>query len=134
LTKVEFDVRYNYEEADSGILLPVRLVFASQQVELRARLDTGASDCIFDAHYADLLGIEITSGLERAYRTVTGSFRAFGHEVTLMTLGLEWNAIVFFYDSGNPSNAFLGRRGWLDRVRLGIIHYEQQLLLDHYNH
>ncbi len=57
-------------------------------VELRARLDTGAADCLFDRFYADVLGLP-DSGVERYYRTITGSFQAFGHEVTVETLGLQ---------------------------------------------
>jgi hypothetical protein len=55
---------------------------------------------------------------------VAGSFKAHGHEVTIETLGLEWTATVFFHAMGNPAHAFVGRRGWLDRVRLGVVHYE----------
>jgi hypothetical protein len=54
-------------------------------VELRARLDTGDSDCIFDESYLEILGIT-TPGLQRDYRTVTGLFRASGHEITIETL------------------------------------------------
>jgi len=111
-------------------------VFRLSQTEVRIHercLDTGASDCLFDAHYADLLGIDVRSGFEKTYRTVAGSFRAFGHEVTIVTLGFEWLATVFFYESSNPANAFVGRRGWLDRVRLGLVHYEQDIYLSQYS-
>jgi hypothetical protein len=40
--------------------------------------------------------------------------------------------MVFFHAMGNPAHAFVGRRVWLDRVRLGIVHYEQRLLLGQY--
>ena len=106
------------------------------KVALKARLgqfaqneeDTGAADCLFDRFYADILRLpEI--GVERTYRTVTGLFQAFGHEVTIETLGLQWRALVFFHAMGNPAHAFIGRRGWLDRVRLAIVHREQRLFL-----
>jgi hypothetical protein len=131
LTSLEFDAGLNYEETPAGILIPVRLSYGNRSVELKARLDTGAADSIFDASYADILGLA-DSGIQREYRTVVGSFNAHGHEVTIETLGMEWTAMVFFYAMGNPSHAFVGRRGWLDRVRLGIVHYEQRLLLGQY--
>ena len=130
---LEFELRHSYLQTASGILVPITLVHGDQQVELKARLDTGASDCLFDAHYEDLLGIDVQSGFEKTYRTVAGSFRAFGHEVTILTLGFEWLATVFFYESSNPANAFVGRRGWLDRVRLGLVHYEQDIYLSRYS-
>ena len=132
LTSPEFDSELHYEETPAGILIPIRLTHGNRSVELRARLDTGAADCIFDDSYAAILGLP-DSGIQREYRTVAGSFKAHGHEVTIETLGLEWTAMVFFHAMGNPAHAFLGRRGWLDRVRLGIVHYEQRLLLGHYD-
>ena len=51
----------------------------------------------------------------------------------MRTIGLEWSAMVYFHDSGSPSNAFVGRNGWLDRVRLGLIHYDQRMLLSQYD-
>jgi predicted aspartyl protease len=132
LISLEFDADLDYEATSAGILVPIRLVHGDRSVELRARLDTGASDCLFDRFYSDVLGLP-DSRVEREYRTVTGSFKAFGHEVTIETLGLEWSAMVFFHAMGNPAHAFVGRRGWLDRVRLGIVHYEQKLFLGQYS-
>jgi hypothetical protein len=131
LISLDFDADLRYEETAAGILVPVRLIHGNHSVDLRARLDTGASDCIFDESYADVLGLS-GPGIQRIYRTVTGSFKARGYEITLETLGLQWAAFVFFHATGNPAHAFLGRRGWLDRVRLGIVHYEQTLLLGPY--
>jgi hypothetical protein len=132
LISLEFDADLEYEATSAGILVPIRLVHGDRSVELRARLDTGASDCLFDRFYSDILGLP-DSGVEREYRTVTGSFKAFGHEVTIETLDLQWSALVFFHAIGNPAHAFVGRRGWLDRVRLGIVHYEQKLFLAQYS-
>jgi hypothetical protein len=50
----------------------------------------------------------------------------------IATFGLEWSAMVFFHAMGNPARGFVGRRGWLDRVRLGIVHYDQRLLFGPY--
>jgi hypothetical protein len=101
-----------------------------EALKLTARLDTGAADCLFDRFYAEVLDLP-ESGVERHYRTVTGSFRAFGYEITIETLGLQWFALVFFHSMGDPAHAFLGRRGWLDHVRLGIVHDQRRLFLGH---
>jgi hypothetical protein len=130
LSSLDFDAELEYEETSAGILIPIRLIHGDRSVELTARMDTGAADCLFDRFYADILGLP-DSGVERYYRTVTGSFQAFGHEVTVETLGLQWSALVFFHAMGNPAHAFVGRRGWLDRVRLGIVHDERRLFLGH---
>jgi predicted aspartyl protease len=132
LTLLEFEAELHYEDTPAGIMVPIRLTHGNRSVELRARLDTGAADCIFDDSYADILGLT-DSAIQREYRTVTGSFKAQGHEVTIETLGLEWTAMVFFHAMGNPAHAFIGRRGWLDHLRLGIAHYEQRLFLAQYS-
>lgn len=95
LTSLKFDAELRYEETPAGIVVPIRLTHGDRRVELRARLDTGAADCIFDDSYADILGFT-DSRIMREYRTVAGSFKAIGHEVAIETLGLEWTAMVFF--------------------------------------
>jgi hypothetical protein len=132
LISLDFEAQHEYEDSAAGILVPIRLIHGDRSVELRARVDTGAADCLFDRFYADALGLA-RSGFERNYRTVTGSYNAFGHELTIETFGLQWQAMVFFHAMGNPGHAFVGRRGWLDRLRLGIVHYEQRLFLGRYD-
>jgi len=81
-------------------------------------------------------GILIPVQVALAEKTVdrtAGSFIAHGHEVTLPTLELEWNAVVYFYAAATRQNNFLGRRGWLDRVRLGLVHHDQQIYLSGYS-
>jgi hypothetical protein len=128
LSSLGFDADFAYEESAAGILIPIRLIHNDRSVELSARLDTGAADCLFDRFYAEILDLP-NVGVERNYRTITGSFHAFGHEVTIETLGLRWSALVFFHAMGNPAHSFVGRRGWLDRVRLGIVHHDRKLFL-----
>lgn len=133
MAKLDFEVDYSYEATAEGIVVPVEILVGDRTVGLTARLDTGAADCVFDSFFAEVLGIQVNGGDCRTYRTVAGSFVAYGHEVTLRTLGLEWSATVYFYAAATPRNNFIGRRGWLDRVRLGLVHYDQQLYLGHYN-
>ena len=128
MSALDFHAELTYEESAAGILVPIRLIHGDRSVELTARLDTGAADCLFGRFYADILGLP-DSGVERNYRTVTGSFQAFGHEVSIETLGLQWSALVFFHAMRNPAHAFVGRRGWLDHVRLGIVHDERRFYL-----
>lgn len=65
--------------------------------------------------------------------SVRGSFLAYGHEATLIALGVEIVATVYFAaDQHFPINA-LGRVGWLDRVRLGLVDYESRLYLSAYD-
>jgi hypothetical protein len=89
LIALEFDLLYRYDLTPSGIIVPVELVLADRRIVLPARLDTGSSDCLFDRSFAELLGIGVESGYQRTYRTVAGSFSAFGHELALRTQGMN---------------------------------------------
>lgn len=55
LSSLDFDADLEYQETAAGILVPVRLIHGDRSVELTARLDTGAADCLFDRFYAEML-------------------------------------------------------------------------------
>jgi hypothetical protein len=59
-----------------------------------------------------------------AFQTANSSFEAFGHDLTIIVLGLELATRAFFFADPNIAKNVLGRSGWLDRVRLGLIDYE----------
>ena len=63
---------------------------------------------------------------------MAGSFVAYEHEVTLHTLGIEFSAVVFFAQDPAFSKSFVGRSGWLDRLRVGIVDYDRLLFLSAY--
>lgn len=64
---------------------------------------------------------------------MAGSFVAYEHEVTIHTLGIEFLAVVFFAHDPAFSKSFVGRSGWLDRLRVGIIDYDRLLFLSAYD-
>lgn len=39
--------------------------------------------------------------------------------------------MVYFYAAARQRNNFIGRRGWLDRVRLGLVHFTIDVYLGH---
>lgn len=129
---LEFDTSHHYSEPADGINIPITLCIGRQSVELLAKLDTGAAHCIFERKYAEMLGLEVESGRLQRFRTVAGSFSAYEHEVTIQTLGIEFSATVFFAEDSAFNRNFLGRSGWLDRLRIAIIDYDRTLFLSPY--
>ena len=129
---LEFATTYNYNTLKTGISLPVILRSGETFVEIHAKLDTGSSHCIFERKHAELLDLEIESGEPTTIGTATGSFHAFQHHIILITFGLSWEATVCFIAEEGIKYNILGRQGWLDRVKLGLIDYEGKLLLSHY--
>lgn len=125
---LDFDASHRYASTD-GIEIPDELRVGGQGVELIARLDTGAAHCIFERRYAEALGLDVESGRMQRFRTMAGSFVAYEHEVTLHTLGVEFPAIVYFAHDSGFNRSYLGRCGWLDRLRIAIIDHDRLFFL-----
>lgn len=119
--------------SDSAITVPVTLFSSTHNlVQIRPKLDTGSDYCIFRRTHAELLELDVESGVRQMMATATGTFPTWGHEVTITVLGLEWQAVVYFAESDDFRLNVLGRQGFLDRVRLGLVDYEQLLYLSSY--
>jgi hypothetical protein len=122
-----------YDTTRPGITLPVTLSAGAQSLAFKAKLDTGSSYCIFTRFVGEKLGLAIEAGMAQRISTATGTFMAYGHEVRLSVLGLDYDATVYFAEDPNFGRNVLGRQGWLDRVRLGLIDYDGKLYLSDYN-
>lgn len=130
---LSFRTQYTYDTQSLGITVPVFLNCGEARVELHAKVDTGASACIFARGHGELLGLEIESGTPEYFGTVTGRFKTYGHTVMLSVLGHEFESIVYFAESQSHNRDVLGQQGWLNRIRLGLIDYDGQLYLSDYN-
>lgn len=133
MEQLSFAQSLSYDTSKKGITLPVFLQSPIDSVRFGAKLDTGASFCIFERKHGERLGFDIESGIEETIATVTGKFLAYGHDVSLTVLGIELYTTVYFAADENFTRNVLGRQGWLDRVRLGLIDYEGKLFLSNYN-
>ena len=130
--EVSFDETYFYNTLKIGITVPVILQLNDRLVEIEAKIDTGAENSIFERRHGETLGLEIESGAEKIFSTVTAAFVTYEHEITLNILGNEIFSTVYFAKEESFTRNVLGRQGWLDRVKLGLIDYEGKLLLSSY--
>ena len=131
--QLEFSQVYRYRSTASGISIPVVLKSGGEVADLLAYLDTGASDCLFERKHGELLDLEIEAGDRRTFRTATGGVDAFGHIVELEVLGLNFESMVYFFGDERINKNLLGRAGWLDRIRLGLVDYDGELYLAPYD-
>jgi hypothetical protein len=129
---LEFDELYEYNTLLSGIDLPIQLSLGDNIAEFRAKLDTGSTHCIFNREFGEKLGLIIEDGELLRVSTVLGTFVAYGHEVSLSVLSIKTHSMVYFAADEYFSRNVLGRQGWLDRVKLGLIDYEAKLFLSLY--
>ncbi|MEP7340220.1 MAG: retropepsin-like aspartic protease [Acidobacteriota bacterium] len=131
--QLNFSHRHQYQDSEPGIPLDVILQYGGVEVECPAKVDPGAHYCLFSREIAEQLGIDVESGTRSSFGTLTGSLIAYGHDVRLITFDVVSDAVVYFAeDYGLPRN-LLGRIGWLQRIRLAIIDYDQELYLSDYN-
>ena len=130
---ITFDKTHFYNTLKPGISLTATLHYGEESVECEAKLDTGSSHCIFKRSHGELLGLDIESSLPERISTVTGGFLAHAHAISVEVLGIRTEATVYFAAEENFKRNVLGRTGWLDRVKLGLIDYEAKLLLSSYS-
>ena len=127
-----FKVREEYDARASGIEIEVVLSLSEATVTCRAKIDTGAQACLFQREIGDLLGLQIEDGHRREFDGIAGSLIAYGHSVTLHTLGLEFDSMVYFAANYGLRRNLLGREGWLNKVCLAIVDYDAEVFLSRY--
>jgi len=125
---------YTYSSSASGIEIPISLrVGTERAVRLLAKVDTGASFCIFQRDYAEQLGIEVESGIHERVTTAAGSFDAYGHRLMLSCLDWEFETTVYFAAPPDFPRNVVGRTGWLQHFRLAVIDHDLILHLSQYD-
>ncbi len=121
-----FDEKINYPDNEQGINLDIVILNANDNpVSATVKLDTGSTFCIFQRRYAELLSIDVESGERETIRTAKGSFTAYGHEIIIKFSELEWEAVVYFAQDESFPVSVLGRNGFLNKINIAIIDYEQ---------
>ena len=130
---IEFSRAHSYLPGADGIALPVFLNNGLERVKLLAHVDTGASRCLFERRHGELLNLDVEAGDQITFRTATGRVEAFGHLVTIETLGLNFESVVYFFADERIHKNLLGRLGWLDRICVGLIDHDGVLYVAPYD-
>ena len=117
----------------SGIPLPVVLRNGTETVDLLAYVDTGASNCLFARKQGEMLNLNVEGGEPKTFRTANGRVDTFGHSVSLETLDIKVESMVYFFADPRINKNLLGRAGWLDRVFFGLVEHCQMLYLASYD-
>jgi hypothetical protein len=131
--RLDFAQVYDYSGEDESVMIPVVLQAGAKEVRVAASVDTGSSFCIFRTEIAEALSLDLTSGIRKRFRTANSSFDAYGHGVELDTFGFRTHSFVYFFAEPMIDRNVLGRTGWLDRVRLGLVHHDNKIYLAPYD-
>lgn len=127
-----FEALHEYDTAQAGITVPVELSVGDEAVKVTAKLDSGSTYCVFRRARGEALGFDIESGMPQRISTATGSFLAYGHNVTLSGLGFALDVMVFFAADEWFNRDVLGRHGWIQQLQLGVVDYEGKLYVGKY--
>jgi len=130
--QLEFERLFSYDAGQPGITLQANLTLNEKSLDIAVKVDTGASCCILERRFGKELGLDIEAGMRQVFGTATGTFVAYGHELTLRVADFEFNTIAFFPADAEVKRNVLGRFGWLDRVVMGLVDYEGKLYLSSY--
>ena len=102
-------------------------------VQVDAKLDTGASFCIFERTYGKMLGLDVGGGEPETVSTANGAFRVFGHRLSITALGFQFEATVYFAADESIRRSVLGRRVFVDQLRLCLIEHDGELYVSKYD-
>jgi hypothetical protein len=131
--QLNFLRREKYDSRSPGINIRTTLRAGQLFINCEAKVDTGAEVCLFQRAIGETLEISIESGEKKRLETLTGVLTAFGHEVILEACGLQLQTIAYFAESTDVRRNLLGRYGWLQLIRLGLIDYDNELYLSLYD-
>ncbi len=114
-------------------IIPVVLQRGDATVASMALVDSGAGKCIFDAQYAEALGIEdVEAGIPAEFEGVTGAtFVGYHHEITLIVGGNAFANVPITFARGMPDNAagILGQDGFFDLFPVKFTYSKHQIEL-----
>ncbi len=129
---LNFEKLIFYNTGEVGITVDVEIRFGDSTTRFEAKIDTGATSCIFERRLGEEIGVEIENGDMMRFSSATDSFLTYGHFVSLAVEEFEFYSYVFFAANENFKRNVLGRIGWLDRLRIGLIDYDGKLYLSRY--
>jgi hypothetical protein len=124
-----FSQLIEYDAGQTGIIVPIALKLVGKTVVLEAKIDTGATNCIFAHQIGEELGLDIESGLPKRIATATGSFLTYEHAITMSILDFDFDLLACFAADNTFQKNVLGRYGFLMQIQLGLIDYEGKLYL-----
>ncbi len=129
---LNFEKLVRYDAGEMGINVKVEISFGDSTTHFDAKIDTGAAACVFERRVGEEIGVEIETGDEMFFSSATDSFLTYGHFVFLKVEDFEFYSYVFFAAQNSFKRNVLGRKGWLDRLQIGLIDYNGKLYLNHY--
>jgi hypothetical protein len=96
-------------------------------------VDTGGEVCLFSNEIGSRLGLQVEQGIPTTLDSLGGPIEAFAHEVVIQTGDLIFESLVYFAKFPNLPRNILGRQGWLRKLRMAVVDYDNLLYLNTYD-
>lgn len=133
MKQLSFSEEYRYREDQTGIPIEIILSRGEHRIEVTAAVDPGAAVCLFANEVGQALAIRVEDGIPIRLSTLGGPLEAYGHEVTIQTGSIEFESLIYFAKHPGLPRNLLGRQGWLRKLRLALIDYDNLLFFSAYN-
>jgi hypothetical protein len=133
MPRLDFSHVHSYALTPEGISVPVTLKSGSESIGVLSYVDTGASYCLFQRGHGRMLNLDIEAGEPMIFQTATSQVNTFGHMVSLEALGITFESMVYFFADDGIQKNLLGRTGWLDRIRFGLVDYDRKFYIAPYD-
>src|SRR5688572_21906539 len=101
LYNLNFEKLILYDTGEAGISVKVEISSGNLNTSFDAKIDTGATACIFERRLGEEIGIEIETGDTMRFSSATDSFLTHGHFVNLVVGEFEFYSYVFFAANEN---------------------------------
>ncbi len=132
---LSFNTLYNYNSNLTGITVPIILRFADKSVDIDAKIDTGATHCIFRRQIAEALCLDVENGTPKSFALANGSLLyTYGHELTLSILDITYDTTVYFAQHEDLTRDVVGRNGFLYLLKIAIVDYDSGLYISKYDY
>lgn len=128
-----FDVEHIYNPS-IGLEVPLILGYGNQEVQTTGFIDCGAEACVFRNEITRQLGIDVEAGLPKLFGPASGgTIETFGHFIHFEFFGITFESMAYFARYTGLHRNLLGRLGWLNKLRFGLIDYDSTLFLARYD-
>lgn len=128
--QLEFSTRLLITLDEIGLLVPIAISKAVKHRQLDAYFDSGSSYCVFPRWLGEDLGLAVESGEPVGLRTGGGVMQTYLHYATLHLAELTFEDVpICIAKYPDFDRCLLGRGGWLQKVRLCLVTYHDQLFL-----
>ncbi|MBI2018994.1 hypothetical protein HYS96_04830 [Candidatus Daviesbacteria bacterium] len=112
-------MKFRYKKYGPGVLrpvIPIEVIRQDTEVPYEVLVDSGADICIFDAHIAEILRIDVVKGERREVSGLTG-FPEFYylHNISIKVGGIEYKTEVGFMSMRGSAYGIVGQKGFFDK-------------------